>query len=233
MWHFFPFNLSPLYYFLYSLPAFLFLCLTLSKSAQTHVQKRQTCEPQCPSWTGFSNKTLSLRITLALRPSMTSADSCAAVATSNLRLRKKGRWIGGEEIGRELKSSVEASEMPGLHNSSQALCLWAPPFSCSSPLFSSFFSGKWWMLQRNEGGEEGGGGESHADIDPLGTTSGSLSETTLWWPLKCLSGSNLNPGRQAQYPDQEKPVLLHSWAVQKSLFTLGLNEDGRRATEEK
>lgn len=74
------------------------------------------------------------------------------------------------------------------------------------------------------------GKKSPADPDPLGTTSGSLSDTTLRWPLKCFSGSNLNPGRQAQYPDQEKPVLLHSSTVS---FTLGLNEDGRRATEEK
>lgn len=115
------------------------LCWNLHR----HREKRQTWESQCPIWTGFSNKTLSLRITLGPCPSMTSADSCAAVATSNLRLRKKGRWEGGEEIGREIKSSVEASEMRGLYNSSQALYLWAPPFSSSItfslPFYLSFF----------------------------------------------------------------------------------------------
>lgn len=192
-------------------PSFLFFS-PLSFSAQTLGKKRQSLSVR--SEQDFQIKPCHFASHWGPRPSMTSADSCAAVATSNLRLRKQGRWEGGEE-----KSKVQSRHLkcegfttPAKHYicvrhlslaQSSALFLFSSPFLTNCLVKR----GKWWMLQRNEGGKER---KSHAD--PLGTqsTSGSLSETTLWWPLKCLSGSNLNPGRQTQYPDQKKPVLLHS-----------------------
>lgn len=152
-----------------------------------------------------------------------------------------GKRGSGQEVrrwGEEMKSSVETSEMQGLHNSSQALYLHTLPqplfffFDAQSPL--SAFATNWlvrpckkWMLRWE------GGGKGKADTDPLGTTSGPLSGTTLWWPLKCLSRCNLNSGQQAQYPEHRKPELLHSWVPQCSLFTRGLDEDGQWATEER
>ena len=57
------------------------------------------------------------------------------------------------------------------------------------------------------------GEKIHPDVDPSGDGVNiwlSFIDNTVWWPLKCLSESNLNPGRQTQYPDLKKPVLLHS-----------------------
>lgn len=105
---------------------------------------------------------------------------------------------GGEGIGREIKSSVEASEMQGLYNSSQALYLWAPPSPRSIPLSppSSLclypsrtnclvhWPVKWgerWMLWRSEGGKERKKKTGMQTENPLGmkSTSGSLSKTTV------------------------------------------------------
>lgn len=197
----------------------------------------QICESQCPIWTGFSNKTLSLPITLG--PSLPPWQVLTVVLPWQLPiwgLGRRGAAREGEEIGREIRSSVVASEnaegftTPAKHY----ICEHHLPLvtlSSSFPTNCLVKPGKWWMLQRNEGG--GGWKKCHAEPLGTGSTSGSLSETTLWWPLKCLSGSNLNPGRQTQYPDQKKPVLLHSSAAERSLFTSGVNEEGRIEAGEK
>lgn len=88
---------------LLTLPAFS-LSLLL-KSAQTLGRKKTKKNSRLVSLSvrseqDFQIKPCHFASHWAPRPSMTSADSCAAVATSNLRLRKKG---GGEEIGRGIK----------------------------------------------------------------------------------------------------------------------------------
>lgn len=97
-------------------------------------QRMQSCEPHCPSWTGFSNKTLSPRITLGLRP---FHDKCWQLCCGgNFQSKGLGGDVRGDRTGPEISSSVK--EVPGLYNCSRALHLQAPSLSSSSllpPLF--------------------------------------------------------------------------------------------------
>lgn len=119
---------------------FSYFHVTLHETAQTR-RKRRTCVLQCPIWKGFSNKTLSLRITPWLSPPLWQVLTVVLLwqlPIWGLERRGKGREV--RERGQEIWSSVVASEMRGLYKSSQALYLWAPPFFCTNYLFPTLFS---------------------------------------------------------------------------------------------
>lgn len=161
---------------------------------------------------------------------MTSADSSAAVATSNLRLKKKGRREGGEEIGREIKSSVAESGalqlQPSIISVNTAflfILLFSSDFICLSLSFK-----KRSFTDLTDEGQK----NSHADVNSPGDGVHiwlfQIQHRVVASEVPLLS--NLKPERQTQYPDQRNWYYYIPAQHTRVLFTLGVNAERLLAT---